>query len=55
MRLEKLIQEKGGEEKVSQSTLIEIKKELELLDKELAKVGLLKKNQEENNKYNQKL
>lgn len=40
---------------MSQSTLIEIKKELEQLDKELAKVALLKKNQEENNKYNQKL
>lgn len=40
---------------MSQSTLIEIKKELEQLDKELAKVALMKKNQEDNNKYNQKL
>ena len=54
-RLEKLIQEKGGEEKVSQSTLLEIKKELEVLDQDLAKVAVLKANQEENNKYNQKL
>lgn len=35
--------------------MIEIKRELEQLDRDLAKVVLLKKNQEENNKYNQKL
>ena len=51
-RLKKLIHDKGGEDKVSQATLIEIKKELELLDKDLAEVQLAKAKQEENNSYN---